>query len=316
MVIETHLIKWQKIKAEIANCSDIAVMSKINYSLDAIRKWAKQSRQSLETQNEIAEYRLRLNRKQGEWIEANISEEGGKSPLPTENSRLSQPTLVEAGINYNDSPKFRALARLPEEVFESHIVEVKSSGEELTSAEFYNLAKDNKPFVAQNTGNTEWYTPQIYLTAARQVMGSIDTDPASSDKANEIVKATTYFTEEDDGRQHKWIGNVWLNPPYAQPLVAQFCRFLTEKYKNNGIIQACVLVNNATETGYYQDMLKECSAVCFVKGRVKFVDKKGEPSGAPLQGQTILYFGKERARFKEFFQEFGVVLYDARANTQ
>lgn len=50
---------------------------------------------ALEVQNEIAEYRLRLNRKQGEWTEANIPEEGGKSPLPAENSRLSQPTLAD-----------------------------------------------------------------------------------------------------------------------------------------------------------------------------------------------------------------------------
>jgi len=46
----------------------------------------------------------------GEWIEKNIPEEGGKSPLPNENGRLSQLTLNEAGIDYHDSPKFRILA--------------------------------------------------------------------------------------------------------------------------------------------------------------------------------------------------------------
>lgn len=128
---ETQLIEWQRIKSEIAECNDIAIMGKMNYSLEAVQKWAKQSKQSLETQNEIAEYRLRLNRKQGEWIEANIPETGGGDHLP--NSLSASPTLVEAGIDYHDSPKFRALAQIPEDKFEQFIADTKASAQELTS---------------------------------------------------------------------------------------------------------------------------------------------------------------------------------------
>jgi len=132
---ETHLIEWNRIKAEIAQCTDIEVISKINYSIEALQKWAKQSRQSLETQNEIAEYRLRLNRKQGEWIEANIPEEGGNpTDQLNENGRLVRPTLIDASIDYHDSPKFRLFARMPEEYFETYIAESKKKGEEITSA--------------------------------------------------------------------------------------------------------------------------------------------------------------------------------------
>jgi hypothetical protein len=81
-----------------------------------------------------------------------------------------------------------------------------------------------------------------------------------------------------------------------------------EKLKNREIKQACVLVNNATETNFYQSMLCECQAVCFVKGRVKFIDQNGESSGAPLQGQTILYFGESYQKFAKVFSQFGVVL--------
>jgi len=131
---ETRLIEWNSIKTAIAQCEDIKIMSKMDYSIEAIQKWAKQSKQSLETQNEIAEYRLRLNRKQGEWIETNIPEEGGN---PTDqlnkNGKLARPTLIEAGIDYHDSPKFRMLARMPEETFEQFITETKAKSEELTS---------------------------------------------------------------------------------------------------------------------------------------------------------------------------------------
>ena len=95
----------------IAQCDDINVLSKMNYSIEAIQKWAKQSKQSLETQNEIAEYRLRLNRKQGVWIEATIPEEGG-NPQLRKKTELEVFTLPEVGIGENDSRKFRILARI------------------------------------------------------------------------------------------------------------------------------------------------------------------------------------------------------------
>ena len=62
------------------------------------------------------------------------------------------------------------------------------------------------PHVSYNTGENEWYTPAAYIEAARAVMESIDVDPASSHVANQIVKATTYYTAEDDGRLRHWQG--------------------------------------------------------------------------------------------------------------
>jgi ParB family chromosome partitioning protein len=170
-------------------------------------------------------------------------------------------------------------------------------------------AKPEVAHVAHNSGNNEWYTPQSYIEAARRVMGNIDVDPASSEIANKTVKAEIYYTEKDDGRRKNWIGNVWLNPPYAQPLISEFCELVVKKYWDKEIKQACILVNNATETNFYQNMANCCSAICLIKGRVKFIDKQGIESGAPLQGQTVLYFGDNKVKFAEIFSQFGVVLY-------
>ena len=56
------------------------------------------------------------------------------------------------------------------------------------------------PHVSNNSGENEWYTPAEIIEASRRTMINIDLDPASSDKANQTVKASKYFTIEDDDR--------------------------------------------------------------------------------------------------------------------
>lgn len=162
--------------------------------------------------------------------------------------------------------------------------------------------------VAQNSGNNEWYTPAKYVDLARKAMGGIDTDPATSEVANRTVKAKNIYTAEDDGRAQKWDGRVWMNPPYAQPLMSDFAEAVTSKYQSGEIKQACILVNNATETQWFQRMLEAASAVCLPKSRIKFIDPQGNPSGAPLQGQAIIYMGDRVKSFAAAFSDEGAVL--------
>ena len=174
-------------------------------------------------------------------------------------------------------------------------------------AEAYRLmSKDHKPsvHVAQNSGENEWYTPPQFIESARLVMGSIDTDPASNPIANATVKATRFFTKDEDGLKQKWEGNVWMNPPYAQPLVARFAEKLVAELDAGSITQAIVLVNNATETQWFQTIHRRATAVCFNKARIKFLDPNGKP-GAPLQGQVVLYFGTSIQRFLDEFAQHG-----------
>lgn len=167
----------------------------------------------------------------------------------------------------------------------------------------------NKPHVAFNSGNNEWYTPAEYIEAARQVMGEIDLDPASSDIANRTVRAKHYLTAEQDGLRFEWAGRIWMNPPYAAELIGKFTDKLVSHFASNEITEAIVLVNNATETAWFQSMLAVSSAVCFLKRRVKFLDMDGNASGAPLQGQAILYFGSNTKEFTDAFGGFGSILY-------
>jgi len=164
-----------------------------------------------------------------------------------------------------------------------------------------------KAHVAQNSGNNEWYTPSAFVDAARGVLGEFDLDPASSEIANATVKARCIFTAEDDGLSQNWpLGRLWMNPPYAQPLMGQFASKFANEIKRGST--GIVLVNNATETAWFQEMAEVCSAICFPKARIKFLDPTGKASGSPLQGQAILYFGPDADAFADTFQQFGFVV--------
>lgn len=163
--------------------------------------------------------------------------------------------------------------------------------------------------VAQNSGENEWYTPAKLIESARHVMGSISLDPATSEIANKTVGAESFFTKDDNGLEKQWHGNVWMNPPYAQPLMNQFAEKLISELDN--INQAIALVNNATETKWLQSWLGKCDAVCFPSSRIKFLDPQGNATGAPLQGQAILYFGQNKSLFSAEFSQYGAVFYHA-----
>jgi hypothetical protein len=70
------------------------------------------------------------------------------------------------------------------------------------------------------------------------------------------------------------------------------------------VTAACVLVNNATETGWFHALAEVAAAICFPRHRVKFWHPT-KAKAAPLQGQAIVYLGDHAQAFRDRFVEFG-----------
>jgi phage N-6-adenine-methyltransferase len=157
-----------------------------------------------------------------------------------------------------------------------------------------------------STDNYEWYTPTEYIEAAREVMGGIDLDPASSDAAQEVVQASVFFGKEFNGLTQPWFGRVFLNPPYSAGLVRDFITKAVFEYDEGRIEAAIILVNNATDTDWFQLALSRFPA-CFTDGRVKFWSPESDKA-CPRQGQTFFYLGADSDMFLKLFSKFGVVV--------
>ncbi len=165
------------------------------------------------------------------------------------------------------------------------------------------IKEKKKVHVSQNSGNNEWFTPEEYIFSAKKVMGRIDLDPASCEEANQIVQAASYYDIETDGLKQEWQGRVWLNPPYSTDSINAFCEKLVESLESD-VSQAIVLVNNATDTNWFYNLITNASAFVFRKGRIKFISTDGVKK-SPLQGQVFIYFGERASEFLNEFEQYG-----------
>lgn len=158
-----------------------------------------------------------------------------------------------------------------------------------------------------------WYTPYAYVEASRRVMGSIDLDPFSSDRANETIKASRIITETQsafvslwrkDKRAYPEGVNVWMNPPYSAGLIGKAVEVFLSKFKAGDIYQAVVLVNNSTDTQWFSALRSESLAVCFTNHRISFESPDGKRVSGNTRGQTFFYFSQLESRAEAFVSEF------------
>jgi hypothetical protein len=161
-------------------------------------------------------------------------------------------------------------------------------------------------FRALGTGENEWFTPAFYIELARKVLGEIDLDPASHEKAQQTVRAAQFFSKEDDGTTREWHGRIWLNPPYSARLIRAFVRKLIEEIDAQRVSAAIMLTHNYTDSDWFDNAATRAAAVCFPRSRVKFCDIDGIVS-SPTQGQAFFYFGSNLPLFHKVFRPLGMI---------
>jgi hypothetical protein len=170
--------------------------------------------------------------------------------------------------------------------------------------------------------SNEWYTPRKYVEAARKVMGGIDLDPASCWEANQTVKATRFYTEQENGLAQEWYGNVWLNPPYGKTipktikgrfkgggdtkdksLQRMFVDKAIAEYRAGHILQAIVLVTANTTVAWFQPLWN--FPICTPYPKIRFFVLGSKEKQAQVFGNCFVYLGSNEQKFIEVFSQFG-----------
>ncbi len=200
-------------------------------------------------------------------------------------------------VSRDQRADFRRMAEHPDIVDE---VIAKSTDEEPASRRKVTDAI-RKRSIIQSSESNEWYTPSVYIEAARTVMGGIDLDPASCEEANRVVRAERYYCDADDGLSKPWPGRVWLNPPYGR-LGAVFISRLLEVFDDGTEAAICLLNAHCTDTKWFQPLWNE--TLCFTDHRIDFAGS----GGGSTHGSVFAYLGPDPTTFARHFAEFGPVV--------
>ena len=155
---------------------------------------------------------------------------------------------------------------------------------------------------------TEYYTPKYIIEAVRRTLGPIELDPASCEKANEIVQAERFFTKDDDALKQDWScrthRTLWMNHPYQRDLNKPFIEKLIDSYNSRCFFEAICITENSTSENWFQPLLK--FKQCFLSKRVSFYHK-GNPTGTPRCGHVVTYLCRSPGGFERNFRDLGHV---------
>lgn len=128
----------------------------------------------------------------------------------------------------------------------------------------------------------DWYTPLALLNAIGE---TYDLDPCSPG-AGHWVPARQIYTIEDDGLVLPWDGFIFMNPPFGgrNGHVPWLKRFLEHA---NGI----AIVRAYTSSAWFHNYAVKVDAMCFPRGKTKFVRPDGSIGKCPGHGIVLLGMG-------------------------
>jgi DNA N-6-adenine-methyltransferase (Dam) len=144
----------------------------------------------------------------------------------------------------------------------------------------------------------DWRTPPEIVALVRDVFGgTIDLDPCSPAVPEQMIAATNY---SGGGLDPGWTGRVYVNPPFGA-LADWTAKAAREARQGAEIV---FLLPARTDTAYWHEHVATAQAVCFLRGRLRFV---GAPAACPFP-TALAYWGPRPWEFHRVFSPRGMVV--------
>lgn len=166
--------------------------------------------------------------------------------------------------------------------------------------------KKDKHSVHFSSGNDVWCTPK-WLFDDLNELWKFTLDAACM---KETALCSKYYTPDDNSLIQDWNNDiVWLNPPYSD--LKPWLSKAVESYKSGSTV--VILVPARTDTQAFQYYAaKECSCICFIKGRLKFVDPNRDPNArqdsAPFPSCLIVLDDNLTVEKIDYLKTLGLVM--------
>lgn len=133
-----------------------------------------------------------------------------------------------------------------------------------------------------DASSDEWYTPPSIFDALGL---RFDLDPAAPPGGVPWVPADRHFSKREDGLTQPWDGHrAWVNPPYGR-VTPDWLRKLATHGDGLALVFAC------TDTRWFQWVATEASALCFIRGRLRFHRPDGSPGATAPSPSLLIAFG-------------------------
>lgn len=225
-----------------------------------------------------------------------------------------QNQLKQAGIGERSAQNYMAIAK-DWEVIESkaQFVALLSEDNErpsLTINWALQAVRDEKKQLksaAPPKDPDSWRTPNtkdqpVVDLVKKALGGQIWLDPCSGSGSN--IPAAVRYYKQDDGlaRHNTWSKTLFINPPFSDPFPwVERCCF---EFARGNVSTAIMLLKAGvvSNVGTGELINKYASAICHWRGRINFLNDKGNPIKGSDFDCVLIYFG---ARLDLFRKNFG-----------
>ena len=101
-----------------------------------------------------------------------------------------------------------------------------------------------------------------------------------------------YYTKSDDAFSKSWTENGFINSPYS--MIGKVMQKAYEEHMANNV-ELMILAYAKTDTQWWWKWVENKAEVHFIKGRIKFLDAKGNPTklSSPYPSVWIIYRRKQ-----------------------
>ena len=138
--------------------------------------------------------------------------------------------------------------------------------------------------------NDEYGTPIfLFLEACGKYNCTPKVDYFASDVNHVCDK---YYTKSDDAFSKSWTENGFINSPYS--MIGKVMQKAYEEHLANNV-ELMILAYAKTDTQWWWKWVENKAEVHFIKGRIKFLDAKGNPTklSSPYPSVWIIYRRKQ-----------------------